>query len=125
VCSANSGPEQPVFSLVPPQVTTTAIPHIWIRGRRGAMSGLPRDVPRAADRPMKTNHENEAIVFDIISALAHRCRLCGRKFTAEMLTLDFTYGDHTLSEGHDGHPLLSITAAKARVERRSYLDAGD
>lgn len=31
--------------------------------------------------PMRTNHEDEAIVFDVITQVAHRCRLCGRKFT--------------------------------------------
>jgi hypothetical protein len=65
----------------------------------------------------KTNHEDEAIVFDVITKVAHRCRLCGRKFTVEVVPGDFTYGDKPFSEGHDGHPLLSITAAKARVER--------
>jgi hypothetical protein len=70
--------------------------------------------------PTRTNHEDEAIVFDIITRVAHRCRLCGRRFTVEMVPGDFTIGGHpdkVVSHGHDGRPSLSITEAKACVER--------
>jgi hypothetical protein len=73
--------------------------------------------------PSKTDHEDEAIVFDVITQVAHRCRLCGRKFTVEMVPGDLTFDVHhdkMISRGHDGHPLLSITSAKAQVERRKH-----
>jgi hypothetical protein len=70
-----------------------------------------------AVEPCKTNHEDEAIVFDATTMVAHRCRLCGRKFTVEMVPGDFAYGERPFSESNDGHPLLSITAAKAGVQR--------
>jgi hypothetical protein len=74
-----------------------------------------------AVEPSKTNYEDEAIVFDVITMLAHPCRLGGRKFTVEMVPDDFTYGDQPYSEGNDGHPLLSVAAAKAQVERRGHI----
>jgi hypothetical protein len=70
---------------------------------------------------MRTTHEDEAIVFDAITRVAHRCRLCGLKFTVEMIPGDFMLGGHpdkVVSRGHDGHPLLSMAEANAYVERR-------
>jgi hypothetical protein len=65
--------------------------------------------------PTWTNHEDEAIAFDVITRVAHRCQLCGRKFMVEMVPGDFTMGGHAdkVVRGHDGHPVLSITEAKA------------
>ncbi len=75
--------------------------------------------------PTKTNHEDEEIVFDVITRVAHRCRLCDRKFTVEMIPGDFTMGGHpdkVVSKGHDGHPLLSIAAAKASSSSRRTVN---
>lgn len=78
--------------------------------------------------PMRTTHEDEAIVVDVITSVAHRCRLCGRKFTVEMIPGDYAMGGHpdkVVSRGHDGHPLLSITQASlcraesGRTDKRS------
>jgi hypothetical protein len=70
---------------------------------------------------MRITREDEAIVFDVITRVAHRCRLCGRRFTAEMIPGDYTLGGHpdkAVSRGHDGHPSLSMAEAKAYVERQ-------
>ena len=74
--------------------------------------------------PMKTNHEDEAIVFDTVTMLKHRCRLCGRKFDVQMVPGDAMLGEHAASEGYDGQPALSITAAE-RGDYDRVLTAGE
>lgn len=62
---------------------------------------------------VRTDHEDEAIVFDVVTGnVGLRCRLCGRKFTAQLIPGDAMLGGHMVSEGNDGRPRLSLSAAK-------------
>lgn len=67
---------------------------------------------------VRTNHEDEAMVFDVVTELRHRCRLCGRRFTMQMVPGDYTVGGagELVGRGYDGHPLLSMSAVPLQPE---------
>lgn len=67
---------------------------------------------------MTTNYKDEAIVFDVITPVAARCRLCGRKFTLELIPGDFSLeGNEDLAScGYEGEPLLSMGAEPRGAE---------
>jgi hypothetical protein len=62
---------------------------------------------------MRTDHEDEVIVYDVVTEkVGLRCRLCGRKFKGQLVPGDAMLGTHAASEGNDGRPRLSLSAAK-------------
>ena len=76
----------------------------------------------------KTDHEDEAIVVDVVTGVGLRCRLCGRSFKGQLVPGDATLGSELASRGNDGRPRLSLSAARhARVtpfERLKRLAGG-
>ena len=74
----------------------------------------PRECPcyHLLPKHIRTNHEDDAIVFDVITEVTHRCRLCGRRFIVQMIPGDALLGSNPASQGVDGRPLISLIAAK-------------
>ena len=72
-----------------------------------------RDVPST---PIKTDHEDDLIVHDVVMRVPHRCKLCGRKFDVQYVPGDYLLGDHRASEGYRGKPLLSANPDDAPID---------